>query len=128
MSQNTDITKTRFEQHRFYELRKAIDRVTNGKCADGYVRIYRSVYTHYSAVDNFYIGIEFNDRMDDKKTGYLYGYREYVHIYTNATKVVEVRFEPTPQDAIDKGFVETPYLSKELQQKIIGVIEEWLKQ
>lgn len=126
MSQNTDITNTRFEQHRFNELRKAIEIATDGKCKNGYQRIYRNVSTHYSAVDNFYIGIVFNDSIDDKKTGYLYGYREYAHIYTNSTKVVETRFEPTPQDAIDRGFINTPYLSKDLQQKIIGVIEEWL--
>ena len=120
---NTSITTTRD----FNALRKAIQSVTGGKCPDGRVRIYRSVYTGPLAVDNFYIGIEFIDMIDDKETGYLYGYNEYTHFYTNATKIVEARFEKTPQDAIDKGFVETPYLSKELQQKIIGVVEEWLK-
>ena len=110
----------------FTKLRKAIEKVTDGKCPDGHVRIYKSVHTNLLAVDNFYIGIRFIDKIDDKATGNLYGYEEYGHIYTNATKVVEARFEKTPQEAIDRGFVDTPYLSKELQQKIIGAIEEWL--
>ena len=110
----------------FDALRKAIDKVTDGKCPDGYVRIYRSVSTNLLAVDNFYIGIKFVDKIDDKETGYLYGYTEYAHIYTNATKIVETRFEKTPQEAIDCGFVNTPYLSKEFQEKIIGAVEEWL--
>jgi hypothetical protein len=121
---DTSITK---ESNRdFNKLRKAIERVTNGKCHDGHIRIYKSVYPGLLAIDNFYIGTRFIDNIDDKETGNLYGYEEYGHIYTNSTKVVEARFEKTPQGAIDRGFVDTPYLSKELQQKIIGAIEEWL--
>jgi hypothetical protein len=119
---DTSITSTRD----FYALRKAIERVTDGKCSAGYQRIYRSVYTNLLAIDNFYIGIKFIDLLNDRNTGDLYGYEEYAHIYTNATKIVETRFEKTPQQAIDRGFVDTPYLSKELQEKIKGVIEEWL--
>ena len=126
MSDNTIMIQTRFEQHRFNELRKAIERATDGKCVGGHQRIFRTVSTHPLAIDEFYIGIRFNDKIDDKETGYLYGYQEYAHIYTNSTKIVETRFEQTPQEAIDRGFLETPYLSKELQQKIIGAVEEWL--
>ncbi len=110
----------------FNKLRKAIEIVTNRKCPAGHQRIYKSVHTNLLAVDNFYIGIRFIDKIDDKKTGNLYGYEEYGHIYTNSTKVIETRFEKTPQEAIDRGFIDTPYLSMELQQKIIGAIEEWL--
>jgi hypothetical protein len=110
----------------FNALRKAIERVTDGKCPDGHVRIYRSVSTNLLDVDNFYIGIKFVDKIDDKETGYLYGYTEYAHIYTNDTKIVESRFEQTPQEAIDCGFVNPPYLSRELQEKIKGVVEDWL--
>ena len=127
MSENTIMIQTRFEQHRFNELRKAIERVTGGKCASGHQRIYRTVSTHPLAVDEFYIEIRFMDQRNDRKTGYLYGYEEHAHIYTNSSKIVESRFEKTPQEAIDRGFIDTPYLSKELQQKIIGVVEEWLK-
>jgi hypothetical protein len=31
-----------------------------------------------------------------------------------------------PTEEINCGFTNTPYLSKELQEKIKGVIEEWL--
>ncbi len=121
---DTSITPTRD----FYALRNAIERVTGGKCPAGHQRIYRSVYTNLLAIDNFYIGIKFIDILNDRNTGDLYGYEEYAHIYTNATKIVETRFEKTPQEAIDRGFINTPYLSKELQEKIKGVVEEWLKQ
>ncbi len=124
MSLHISLPITKPHTRDFYALRKAIERVTDGKCSD--VRIYRSVYTGPLSVDNFYIGIKFIDLLNDRNTGNLYGYEEYAHIYTNATKIVETRFEKTPQEAIDRGFVNTPYLSKELQEKIKEVIEEWL--
>jgi hypothetical protein len=128
MSLNISLPFTKESTRDFNALRNAIERVTSGKCPAGHQRIYRSVYTGPLSVDNFYIGIKFVDKIDDRETGNLYGYEEYAHIYTNATKIVEARFEKTPQEAIDRGFIDTPYLSKELQEKIKRTIEEWLKQ